>query len=732
MALALAAAPGCVGTLVKHWRVPVEVQSLRNECGLACLAMVVGYYDRRTTLWALRRRFAGLCVGVTLKDLAEFAQELGYLARGLRAEPEHLGKLKLPAILHWNLDHFVVLVRVARNRCVIHDPARGRIQCSWNEVEDRFTGVVLELWPLADGETQARQERSAPAADLSAMPRLSLSQVWQWAMGARSQLVWTVVLSLLLQIMVLAAPWHVQWTVDEALVSGDEHLIGVLCVGFALLLMCRVLTHLLRGLMVVHLGHLLSFQLACRLLMQLLHLPLSWFEGRHVGDVASRLASLQPLREWLTQGAAAMVVDGLMVILSLVLMLVYHPALAVLVGGIHGLYLLVQMSLVPRFRRFAMAAVVAQAAEQSHLLQSVQTMHNVKTYTLEALRLAQWQRLHSHTLQQSLSLQRQQLGLGTGALLVGGTELILLIYCIAHEVLQGAFSLGMLFAFLSYRAHFTERLGGLAEQLVSFRALQVHLQRVGEVWAEPAEVRAPERAGADLSNGALQRLCLQGVSYRHHPRQAKLIDHVDLNIEVGEFVALVGPSGCGKSTLLKLMMGLLTPTEGAVLWRERVLLGEDVQAFRRVSACVLQGDGFFSGSLLENIALFDVPDLVRVRHCLQEVDMAHAVATLPMGLHTQVGDIGQNLSSGQLQRLLMARALYRQPQFLFLDEATANLDAASAATIQTLVRNLSCTRLVVTHDLNFAACADRAFELNDGRLCPLPRIPRNAVAQSPD
>ena len=289
----------------------------------------------------------------------------------------------------------------------------------------------------------------------------------------------------------------------------------------------------------------------------------------------------------------------------------------------------------------------------------------------------------------------------------------------------------MLFAFLSYRNHFTDRLAGLAEQLMSLRALQVHLQRVGELWAEPAEAPAPVRWNTEFIDGGQQRLSLQGASYRYHGRQANLIDRLDISIEAGEFVAVVGVSGCGKSTLLKLMMGLLAPTEGAVLWGERVLTEEAIQPYRRVCACVLQGDGFFSGSLLENIALFDVPDLERVQACLHEVDMAR-VAKLPMGLHTQVGDIGGNFSTGQLQRLLLARALYRQPQFLFLDEATANLDAASASMVQQLVSSLSCMRLVVTHDLDFAACADRAFELRDGKLCPLSRPLRNAGVQSAD
>jgi len=704
--------------------VPLEMQNLRSECGLACLAMVLGSYDRRTDLASLRRRFPGLLQGVSLKDLVGVAEGMHFLARGVRTEPQQLDQLQVPAILHWNLDHFVVLVRTGKRGCLIHDPARGRLWCSWNEMDAGFSGVALELWPVGPAGSEQQPER---------LRKFSYAALWRRVQGVWGQLAWIMVLSATLQSMVLAAPWHVQWTVDEALVTGDIHLVGALCLGFGLLLTCRVLTHLLRGLMVLHLGHLLSFQLACQLLSHLLRLPLAWFEHRHVGDITSRFASLQPIRELLTQGAAALVVDVLMVLLSLTLMLVYSPILALLVCVVHGVYLAVHQGLVPRLKQLGMGLVVAQAAEQSHLLQSVQAMHNVKLYTMERERAAQWQHLHGHTLTQSLQLQRQQLALSTGGLLVGGAELIGLIYLIAHEVLAGAFTLGMMFAFLSYRGHFTERLRGLTEQLVNVRTLKVHLQRVGELWAEPAET-VPDSVGAAGEDALLDEqphvLSLQQVSYRYSDKHPWLLKAVQLDIEPGELIVLVGASGCGKSTLLKLLMGLAVPSRGRVCWRQRVLLGEDALRLRRRAACVLQGDGFFSGSIVDNITLFAPPDLERVRDCLQQVGLTKTVASLPMALQTQVGDIGQSLSTGQLQRLLLARALYRQPEYLFLDEATANLDAASASAIHALVRCLTCTRVVVTHDVSFAACADRAFELRDGHLRQLPLPPKTSGVQS--
>jgi len=691
-------------------RVPLELQSARNECGLACLAMVVGFYDRHTGLRELRRRYSGYSHGMTLKTISELAQDLGFLCRGVRAEPTDLAGLRVPAILHWNMDHFVVLVQVRRKGCVLHDPALGKVFRSWAEIDDSFTGVALELWP---------GDAFVPAAAVA--PSFRLRDLWPMVSGSRDRLVWVLLLSVVLQAMVLSAPWHVQWTVDEALASGDVHLIGVLCVGFGLLLVCRLLTYWIRGLLVVHLGHMLSFQLACRLLGHLLHLPLGWFEQRHVGDIASRFASLQPIRDLLTQGAAAIVVDVLMVVLSLLLMFVYSPPVAGLVLAVHAIFLCFQFAFVPMLKRLGLGVVVAQAAEQSHLLESVRAIHNVKLYTHETERLHQWQRLHAHTLDLSMSLQRTQLGIGTLAMLVAGVELIILVYLISHRVLAGGFTLGMLFAFLSYRGHFAERLQGLVDQLVQLRTLSVHLQRLGEIWGEAPEVIAPAHAslagiGQAAARGAPLSLSMNNVSFRHTDANQWVLRSLNLHVAPGEFLAVIGVSGGGKTTLLQILMGLITPSEGSIEWGHATLQPDAAIALRERSGCVLQTDSFFSGSVLENIVLFSAPDLARVRQCLSVVGMLETLERMPMGYRTQIGDIGSGLSSGQMQRLLLARALYRNPDYLFLDEGTANLDAASASGIREVLQQLRCTRVVVTHDLAFAACADRTLMLEGGVL----------------
>ena len=700
--MAVAAAPygRCGGAALRG--VPLALQNKRNECGLACLAMVVGFYDRTVSLADLRRRFPGFEQGATLKDLVECARALGFASRGLRAELDGLKQVRKPVILHWNMDHFVVLVSVNRRGCIIHDPGQGKVLCLWSEVNQKFTGVLLELW----------RERTQPDLFDPRQSRL-MSVLKQLSAGSGAQIAWVCVLSALLQIMLLAVPWHVQWTVDEALLSADRHLIGVLCFGFGGLLIARILTHYIRGLMVMHLGHLLSFRLACAMLRHILHLPITWFDQRHLGDIASRFASLGPLRDLLTHGAAAILVDSLIVVLSIVLMWIYAPALAAGVVMIHLCFALVQLAFLPKLKRAALSLVSSQALEQSHLLESVQAILHVKVYACEDDRLACWQRLHTQTLNHSLQLQSIQLMLGTGSLCLAGLEVIVLIYFAAHQVLDGLLTVGMFFALMNYRGYFAERLRGLVEQLVNLSTLQVHVERVCEVWDEPGE-DGLTRGMQYPDEPARLRLCQVGV--QPHVKQPYVFQDLNLEIQPGEFVAIIGASGAGKTTLLKLLMGLTEPSMGRVEWGDVALREQACAALRRQTGCVLQGQTFFSGNILDNIVLAGEPDMNQLWAWLSALDLTATLRRLPMGLYTPVGDLNSGLSSGEMQRLLLVRALYKQPNYLFLDEGTANLDADSSVRVRELLKAMQCTRVVVSHDLTFASAADRVYLLSGGCL----------------
>ncbi len=698
---------------------PVYLQDTRNECGLACLAMVAHVYNTDIDLYSLRHRFAGSGQVLSLQTIRVMGAQLGLHARGIRCEPDGLKQLKLPAILHWQMEHFIVLVAVSPRGCVIHDPNLGRLNCSWQEIDNKFTGVALELWPEIGG-----------MASQPELARLGLKQLWVLLQRGRGQLYLLALLTLGLQVLVLLGPWHVQWTVDDALLSGDKTLISVLCMGFGLLLLLRVAAHLLRGLLSLQLGFTLSFYLGGYLLQHLLRLPSGWFESRHVGDVVSRFASLQPVRDLFTQGMAVMLVDAVMVLLSLFVLFVYHPAIALVVLATHSIFLLLQMLAVGRLRQQTLGVVVAQAQEQSHLIESVRSIFNVKAYQQESKRLSQWQNLHAKSLKQALGLQQTQLGLGAGAIFVGGAELIVVIYLAAHAVLAGSLTVGMLFAFLSYRNHFTERLRSLVDQWLNLRSMTTHLDRLADIWFAEPELQPSNSAAVTTSpdKRVVRELSLDAVDFRHDESSPWLLQQANLQIEQGQWVAIVGDSGTGKTTLLKLLMGFVDPCAGQVLLGQRPLRGSLVQSLRCSSACVMQGDAFFSGTIMENITLFEVPDFERVLACLEAVGMREVIAQMPLEHLSPIGDLSSGLSTGQMQRLLLARALYCEPDYLFLDECTANLDQGSVRRIQSVVSKLTCTRVVVTHDWGFAAAADRVFELRDGQLHP--RKIKSAATQS--
>jgi len=357
-------------------RTPIELQGEANECGLACLAMVVGRTDLTCDLVGLRRKYPQFSRGATMKELLQIGAQFGLTGRGLRIEPRHIHQLRQPAILHWNLDHFVVLVRVRGKGCVIHDPARGRLLCTWDELDKHFTGVALELWPIGKGigdeAGSAHGDREVASADSPQKPaRLRLSDLWGIVKTSRQDVVWVLALAVFGQILLMLSPLHLQWLVDEALATSDAHLIGILSGAFAGVLVLRSLTEWLRGTVVVHLSYAMSYQLTDRLLAHLLALPTQWFEHRRVGDIAHRFGSLGPVQTFMAEGMTAIVVDALVAGLSLILMFAYAPQFAVFVLVAHLVYVAFYVALLPRLKHLAMGEVNAQAAAESHVLESV-------------------------------------------------------------------------------------------------------------------------------------------------------------------------------------------------------------------------------------------------------------------------------------------------------------------------------------------------------------------------
>lgn len=676
-------------------------QNEAAECGLACLAMVAGFYGYDTDLGTLRRRFTPSLRGATLRSLIGVADQMGLVARPVKLPIEALANLHLPAILHWDMNHFVVLERVAKGRALINDPAHGKRWLPMAEVSSHFTGVAMELRP---GTDFAPADRRA---------RLRLSSMWRGMTGWKRAAAQTLVLTLVLQAFVLASPFYMQLAIDSALPALDYNLLAVLALGFGLFTLINAGASLLRGYVLLSAGTLMGYGIAVNVARRLFRLPVSWFERRHVGDVLSRFQSVHPIEDALTQGLVASMVDGVLAILTLALMAFYSPLLTAIAMAAFALYALVRLISFSFERDAREDTIIMAAKEQSAMIESLRGIVTLRLFNRESERLALWQGKLSDSINASVSAARIGLWQSTANTLIFGIENILTIWLAVRLVMDGGFSVGMVFAYLAYKSQFLSKAASLVDQGIAFRMLGLHLERLGDIALEPEDPGFASHAETEF-RGSLK---LKGLHYRYSPADPVVLNGVDLEVAPGEHIAITGPSGGGKSTLARIILGLTEPDAGEMLVDGLPLSRFGHRSYRNQIAAVMQDDSLFAGSIADNIALFDEqPDQNRIMISAQLAAIHGEITAMAMGYETLVGDMGSALSGGQKARVLLARALYRQPKLLLLDEGTAHLDPATENAVNQAIAALGITRIVIAHRAETIRNATRVLIMRKGQL----------------
>ncbi|MCG7363992.1 peptidase domain-containing ABC transporter [Roseomonas sp. ACRSG] len=690
-------------------QMPVVIQSEAAECGLACLAMLASHHGQRVDLAAMRRRFATSLKGMSVRDLVGVGGRMGLATRALRLEMEDLRKLRLPCILHWDQNHFVVLARLTPRGAMIHDPAIGRRRLSLPEISRRFTGVALEAWPAEGFE---RGEERA---------RLSLMAMLRRTVGLGRALAQVLALSLLLELAVIAMPIAFQLVVDEVVVAADYDLLTLIALGMVLLLVLQVGARFARSWATMVFGSSLVLQWKVSLFDQLMRLPLDFFEKRHVGDIVSRFHSLDQVRDVLTTRAVLALLDGVMAIALLAMMALYGGWLALVALAAMALYLALRLAVWRPFRLLSEEAIIHEAQENSHFMESARGMASLKALNLEPRRRAVWINHLVERVGAAMRLEKFGIGYNAAAQALFGLDRILIIWLGARAVLAGQMSVGMLIAFLAFKDQFTSRVNGFVDTLLDLRMLSLHGERLADI-----ALATPEPAGGGgednpaLAAPALSQapaaqagaMALRDIHFRYADNDPEIIAGLSEDIPAGACIGIAGPSGCGKSTLLRIMAGLIPPTSGQVLVDGIPLSTLGPAAHRQRVGCVLQDDRLFAGSIAENIAGFDPNPDERWLQLVADIAAVHAeILRMPMGYATRVGDMGSTLSGGQRQRVVLARALYRRPAILLLDEATSHLDEATEARINDAIRQLPITRVLIAHRPSSLAVAERVIRL---------------------
>lgn len=698
-------------------------QSEAAECGLACLTMIANHHGMRVDLAALRRRYPVSLKGATLKTVVATADHMGFSCRPIRAELEALDTLELPAILHWNLNHFVVLARVKGGKATLYDPARGKCVLKLEEVSKHFTGVALELRP------------SPSFHKTKNVKPVRLTDFWSRIKGLKRSMVQAFILSFILQLFALASPLYQQMVVDDAITKQDSDFLVVLAMGFALMGLINLAVTQLRAYVMLYFSNALGFQMTVNLFRHLLRLPLEFFEKRHVGDISSRFGSLAPIKELFTNGLVAAILDAIMAVGTLAMALLYSWKLTAVVVAFLALGFLIDLVVFPIRKRMNEDILVTGAAENTTFLETIRAARAIKIFGQEQAREALWQNKKVETINANLKLAKFGLRLGAATGVVGVGQNILTLYIGAHLVIDGELTLGMLFAYQSYSGQFAARMQALFGQIIELQMLKLHLTRLADIVHTETEIAPSETAqnphmslAGEVEAGqstapvyAIKKLQGQidliDVSFRYGEHEPWVLQNVTLHIDAGEMVSLVGPSGAGKSTLMKLLIGLLTPIRGEIRIDGDPLRILGPQIYRANLGVVMQDDQLLSGSIADNISFFDPDvDMQRVETAARLAYLDRDIATNPMGYHSLVGDMGTTLSGGQRQRLLLARALYRGPRMLYLDEGTANLDGHTEVKVADVIRALPITRVLIAHRPALVERSDRVILVSGGML----------------
>ena len=698
--------------------VPLILQSEIAECGLASMAMVASYHGHKLDMPAMRKRFSANLKGMNLQQLIELGDSLGLSSRALQCPIDEVPKLATPCILHWDLNHFVVLTKVSGKgshpskgaKFSINDPAMGKRTLNAEEFSQHFTGICLELTPT--NKFEVKQEQA----------QMKFTQLWSSMSGLKAGLVKLIGLSLVLQLFALMTPYYMQWVVDEVLISFDKPLLTVLAIGFALIAIISVVTNAVRSWLILRLSSLLNMQMGVNLLRHLLRLPMNYFESRHIGDIVSRFGSLAQIRERITTGFVETLVDGVMSITVLIMMALYSLKLTAVVLGAIILYTIVRLALYRPLHQATEEMIQNSAKEQSNFLENIRGMQTIKLFGNESQRQGIWQNRYADVINSEIRLGRLNISFDSFNKLLFGLENVLVIYFAALMVMANSLSVGMVLAFIAYKGQLTQRFANFIEQIIQFKMMRLHLDRIADIALTEQEANREGEAVFSNSEAGEPKgqITLENICFSYSDDQAPLLNNVNLTLEASESIAITGPSGAGKTTLMKIMLGLLQPTSGKVYLDGKDINQLGLKNYRKKIAAVMQDDTLLAGSIADNISFFDPqPNYLKIEQCAHLAAIHDDINKMTMGYNSLVGDMGSNLSGGQVQRLLLARALYQSPCVLFMDEATSHLDTDNEAKISEQIQHLPMTRIMIAHRQETINMAEQVYHLNNSILLNL-------------
>jgi ABC-type bacteriocin/lantibiotic exporter with double-glycine peptidase domain len=671
------------------------------ECGAACLAMILNYYGRKVSISELRERCGIGRDGLSALSIVRVARDYGLRVRAVSLQKNDFRFVRLPAIVHWAFDHYLVVERWSVKHVEVVDPAAGRMRLTAEEFETSFTGIVILLEP---GPHFIRQN-PLPQVNLRAYVGNCLKQA-PWAF------VQILAASLLLQLFGLSIPLLTKVVVDHVIPFHLQSIIPLLGVGILILALSQLVTSLLRAILLVYLQAHVDIYMMLGFFEHLLSLPLRFFQQRSSGDILSRLTSNTVIRDTLSNQLVSTVLDGSFVIVYLLILFWQSGIFGLLVLVIGLLQVLLLFATNRPLHELSMRELIAQGRSQGYVSESLVGIVSLKAAGAEQRAFQHWSNLFFDQLNASLGRNTLSSLVNTVMALLRTFSPLVLLWVGVILVLNGTMPVGTMLALNALAIAFLTPLASLVSSGQQLQLVRSHLERLIDVMeAEPEQnlqfVHQPPKLMGSIA--------LEHVSFRYSPHSPDVLKDIDLSIEPGQRVAIVGRTGSGKSTLGKLLLGLHLPTQGEIVYDGIPLRYLNYQAVRAQFGVVMQEATVFSGTIRQNIA-FNDPDMPMesVIRAAQLAAFHDDILSMPMQYETFISEQGRALSGGQRQRLALARALAHSPALLLLDEATSSLDVVTEQLVEQNIATLAYTQIVIAHRLSTVRNADVILVLDGG------------------
>lgn len=695
------------------------------DCGPTCLQMIAKFYGRYYRLETLRERCAISRTGVSLLGISEAAESLGFHTLGAKVRFEELIEEKLtPCIAHWNKCHFVVIydIRSTQEGVTIYvaDPSLGKCVYTKEEFchywhssveDDAPHGVILALEPTPNFYEQQEDEIKGRRKDLVFF--------MSYLRPYRREL-WQVALALLVaNVLQLLFPFLTQSLVDIGIYTANLSFITLILVAQLVLFISRLSIEFIRSWLMLHISYRVNIVFLSDYLAKLMRLPIRFFDSKNIGDLIQRIQDNDRIQSFLTGSSISTLFSFLSFIIFAIVLGVYDLWILLLFVGGNAVYV-IWVVLFMRYRKeLDNKRFQASASEQSNLYQLITGMQEIKLNNCEQEKRWEWERIQIRLYRigvKSLALGQVQ---QVGTIFFSQATNILISYIAARNVVSGEMTLGMMMS-LTY---IIGQLSAPVEQFISFvqgfQDAQISIARLNEIHNQSDEVNTQEGKMYCSEIPADRSIYLSDISFNYEGVERDyILSHVSLHIPDGKVTAIVGASGSGKTTILKLLMGFYPPVKGDIRIGNTPMDIMNASWWRSRIGAVMQDGYIFSDSIARNIALNQDIDFNRLRKAVELSYLSDYINSLPLGLNTKIGAEGNGLSQGQKQRILIARAIYKEPDYIFLDEATNALDANNERKIMTSMKEFyhGRTVVVVAHRLSTVKDADKIIVLESGRI----------------